>query len=64
MLPVLKLSAQKVWTMRDLTVQIADQFKLTRAERIMRIPSGKITLIADRVHWAKTYLTLQLHFVS
>ena len=56
MLPVLKLSAGKDWAMRDLIVQIADDLNLAEAERAEEIPSGGTLLIANRVHWAKTYL--------
>ena len=35
---------------------ISDQFKLTEEERHQLLPSGKQTLISNRVHWARTYL--------
>ena len=56
MLPVLRHSADKVWTMRDLIVCIADDLGLSDEERGKQIPSGVTTVIASRVHWAKTYL--------
>ncbi len=56
MLPVLRLSAEKAWGMRDLIMRIADDLNLTPAERDQEIPSGGTKLIANRVHWAKTYL--------
>jgi restriction system protein len=56
MLPVLRLSAEKAWNMRDLIARIADDLDLTPAERDQEIPSGGTKLIANRVHWAKTYL--------
>lgn len=56
MLPVLQLSADKTWTMRELITRIGDDLKLTQEEREQAIPSGSTTLIASRVHWAKTYL--------
>lgn len=56
MLPVLKRCAQKTWTMRDLIAQIADDLNLTPEERDQQIPSGGTRLLANRVHWAKTYL--------
>ena len=36
---------------------IADDLQLTEAEREQQIPSEGTPLIANRVHWAKTYLT-------
>ena len=56
MLPVLRLSAERLWTMRELIARIADDLKLTAAEREQEIPSGGQPLIYNRVHWAKTYL--------
>lgn len=56
MLPVLRLSADKAWNMRDLIVRIADDLDLTPAERDQEIPSGGTKTIASCVHWAKTYL--------
>jgi restriction system protein len=55
MLPVLRHCAEKVWRMHDLVSQIADDLGLSQEERDQRNPSGGIT-IANRVHWAKTYL--------
>ena len=53
MLPVLRLSAEKIWDMRDLITRIMDDLNLTAAERDQEIPSGGTKLIANRVHWAK-----------
>lgn len=56
MLPVLRLCAEKLWTMRDLVSRVADELRLSPEERAQRHPSGGSTVIACRVHWAKTYL--------
>ena len=56
MMPVLRLCADKTWVMRDLIARVADDLALTNAEREQMIPSGSMTVIASRVHWAKTYL--------
>ena len=56
MLPVLRLCAEKVWLMRELVARVADDLNLTEPEREQMIPSGSMTLINNRVHWAKTYL--------
>ncbi len=42
--------------MRDLIARIADDLGLTAEEREQQIPSGGTSVIASRVHWAKTYL--------
>ncbi len=42
--------------MRDLIERISDDLGLSAAERAEQIPSGGVTIIASRVHWAKTYL--------
>ncbi len=56
MLPVLRLCAEKVWIMRDLVARVADDLRLTPHDRDQTIPSGSVTIITSRVHWAKTYL--------
>jgi restriction system protein len=56
MLPILRVCAEKTWVMRDLIARTADDLGLTDAEREQMIPSGSTTVIASRVHWAKTYL--------
>jgi restriction endonuclease Mrr len=40
----------------DAIKAIADQFKLTDDERNQLLPSGKQAILANRVHWARTYL--------
>jgi restriction system protein len=50
---------------------LADQFRLTPEDRQLLLPSGKQTLLTNRVHWARTYLdkagalrrTRRSHFV-
>src|SRR5262249_20024096 len=50
---------------------LADQFHLSDEERETMLPSGKQTILANRVHWARTYLdkagalrrTRRSHFV-
>lgn len=56
MLPVLRLCAEKLWAMRDLVARMSDDLSLSQLEREQTIPSGTTTVIANRVHWAKTYL--------
>lgn len=56
MLPVLQLCAEKLWIMRDLVARVADELDLSQPERNQMIPSGSMTVVTSRVHWAKTYL--------
>jgi restriction system protein len=35
---------------------LADEFRLTDEDRQVILPSGKQTILANRVHWARTYL--------
>lgn len=56
MLPVLKSAVNGEVRVSDVIAQLADEFQLTEAERAELLPSGRITLFANRVHWAKTYL--------
>ena len=56
MLPVLQLSTEKLWVMRDLVARVADDLHFSQLEREQVIPSGTVTVITSRVHWAKTYL--------
>lgn len=57
MLPFLELlrDGQEI-AMRDLTVKIADTFKLSEEERKTPLPSGDQPLFYNRVAWAKTHL--------
>lgn len=43
--------------LRDLITQIANLFELTELEREETLPSGKQSILDNRVGWAKTYLT-------
>jgi restriction system protein len=42
--------------MRELITRVADDLGLSENERVEEIPSGGTSVIASRVHWAKTYL--------
>ncbi len=56
---------------RDAIVALADEFQLSQDDRDLLLPSGKQTILANRVHWARTYLdkagalkrTRRSHFV-
>ncbi|MGI4976175.1 MAG: restriction endonuclease [Janthinobacterium lividum] len=56
MLPVLRLCGDKTWLMRDLVDRVADDLGLDGPEREQMTAGGSGTVIASRVHWAKTYL--------
>ena len=57
MLPVLQLAARGELTNKVCVESIADQLSLLPEEREQLLPSGKQTIIANRVHWAITYMT-------
>lgn len=56
MRPVLACAAAGETRISDAVEQLADELGLTPDERSQLLPSGKQTLFANRVHWAKTYL--------
>ncbi|WP_298282900.1 restriction endonuclease [Acidocella sp.] len=56
MLPVLKEAAVGEVRIGEVVARLADHLQLTSDERVILLPSGKQTLFANRVHWAKTYL--------
>lgn len=43
--------------LRDVINQLEDKFGLSEAEREERLPSGKQTVLDNRIGWARTYLT-------
>ena len=47
----------QVHQFRDVIEKVKDHFQLTDEELQQKIPSGKQTLIKNRVSWARTYLT-------
>jgi len=56
MRPVLACAAAGETRIGDAVEQIAEKLGLTPDERAQLLPSGKQTMFANRVHWAKTYL--------
>lgn len=57
MLPVLLSSADGEIRIGDAVDKLAQKLGLTPEERSELLPSGKQTLLSNRVHWAKTYLS-------
>jgi len=57
MLPLLKFASdEKVHTLPEAVAYIASLFNLTEEEKKQMLPSGTLTIIFNRVGWAKTYL--------
>ena len=56
MIHVLSASADGEVRIGDAVERLADRLGLTPEERAELLPSGKQTVFANRVHWAKTYL--------
>lgn len=56
MRPVLACAAAGETRIGDAVKHLADKLGLTPDERAQLLPSGKQTVFANRVHWAKTYL--------
>ena len=56
MRPVLACAAVGETRVGDAVEQLAEKLGLTLDERAQLLPSGKQTMFANRVHWAKTYL--------
>lgn len=57
MLPLLKFASdEKEYSIHEAIKVLADQFKLTPAERKELLPSGQQEVFANRVGWARTYL--------
>jgi restriction system protein len=57
MLPVLSASLDGENRIGDVVQRLADKLALTQEERAELLPSGNQTLFANRVHWAKAYLS-------
>ena len=56
MLPVLKLFAEGKTSVPECIGDIKKQFSISDEEAEELIPSGRMTLLYNRVHWARTYL--------
>jgi len=56
MLPVLRKAASGEVKISTVIEELSGEFGLTEDEKAELLPSGKQTTIANRIHWAKTYL--------
>src|ERR687891_829785 len=57
MLPVLEFAAAGETSVKACIAALAAKLGLTDDERGELLPSGRQTIFANRVHWAKTYLS-------
>jgi restriction system protein len=57
MLPVLVASAKGEVRIRAVAEEVADHVGLSAKEREELLPSGQQTIVSNRVHWAKFYLS-------
>lgn len=57
MLPVLSTFAAGATSVRECLPVIQEQFAITEEEAGELLPSGTTTVLASRVHWARTYLS-------
>ena len=53
--PILALATKGLITRRSIQPLLTEQFKLTEAEVLQRVPSGSATLLANRSGWALSY---------
>jgi restriction system protein len=56
MLPVLMLFANGARNVSECVPSLKSQFNLTEEEATELIPSGRISILGNRAHWARTYL--------
>ena len=57
MLPVLKLFADGKVNVSQCLSSIKNEFEISDEEAEELIPSGRVTLLSNRTHWARTYLS-------
>ena len=56
MRPVLECARNQPRKISDVVEEISDRLELSEEERQQMLPSGKQTTIANRVHWARSYM--------
>ncbi|RVL83946.1 restriction endonuclease [Sinorhizobium meliloti] len=57
MLPVLSIAVEGETTAAKVVERVARQFDLTESQLAELLPSGRQAVIANRVHWAKFYMS-------
>jgi restriction system protein len=56
MLPVLQLFAEGATNIAECIPRLREEFAITDEEAAELIPSGRVTLLQNRAHWARAYL--------
>jgi restriction system protein len=56
-LPVLESAADQEVRVTEVVDKLADRLQLSTADRTQLLPSGRQTVLANRIGWAKTYLS-------
>ena len=56
-LPVLESAADHEVRVTEVVDQLAERLQLSAADRTQLLPSGRQTVLANRIGWAKTYLS-------
>jgi restriction system protein len=56
MLPVLRAFAAGAKNVAEIVPLVQKEFAISNEEAALLIPSGSISILASRVHWARTYL--------
>lgn len=57
MLPMLRLIGDGNARMNDCLPLLAKEFEVTQEESEALLPSGKQTVLSNRAHWARQYLS-------
>lgn len=57
MLPVLRLFANGAKNVSECLFDLRQQFDISDEEAAEMLPSGRSTLLSNRAHWARTYLS-------
>ncbi|MEM1316078.1 MAG: restriction endonuclease [Pseudomonadota bacterium] len=57
MLPVLRLMAEGRGSVKDCLPHLVREFSVSGEEQAVLIPSGRMSVLASRTHWARTYLS-------
>lgn len=57
MLPVLKAFASGAKNVNDCLPELIKQFGISEEEVTELIPSGRVSVLANRAHWARTYMS-------
>ena len=57
MLPVLRLFSSGARNVADCLPELKHQFQITDEEAEELLPSGRVTVLQSRAHWARTYLS-------